>query len=66
MSKVSKFEAKAKFGEPCDAEVERSLANIRRAAEGLEVLQKEIAKSPQGKKSFSWQEFKSAVEDGRK
>lgn len=48
------------------AEGERNLADIRRAAEGLEALQKEIAESEKGKKSVSWEKFKSAVEEGRK
>ncbi|HZV34181.1 MAG TPA: type II toxin-antitoxin system prevent-host-death family antitoxin [Verrucomicrobiae bacterium] len=43
-----------------------NLSDIRRAAEGLEALQKEISKSAKGKKSVSWKEFKSAVEEGRK
>lgn len=43
-----------------------SLANIRRAAEGLEALQKEIAESGKSKSRFTWEEFKSAVEEGRK
>jgi prevent-host-death family protein len=48
------------------AEGGRSLADIKRAAEGLEALQKEIAGSSKGKKSVSWKEFKAAVEEGRK
>jgi prevent-host-death family protein len=47
------------------AEGARNLADIRRAAEGLEALQKEIAESGKGKE-LSWSEFKSAVEEGRK
>ena len=47
------------------AEGGRNLADIRRAAEGLEALQKEIAEASKGKRSGSWKEFKSAVEDGR-
>lgn len=48
------------------AENGRTLADIRRAAEGLEALQKEIANSGKGQKPVSWKEFKSAVEEGRK
>jgi len=48
------------------AEGGRNLADIKRAAEGLEALQKEIGGSSKGKKSVSWKEFKSAVEEGRK
>jgi prevent-host-death family protein len=48
------------------AEGGRNLADIRRAGEGLEELQKEIAGSGKGKKAVSWKEFKSAVEEGRK
>ena len=44
----------------------RSLAEIRRAAEGLEALQKEIAASISGKCVLSWKEFKSFVEEGRR
>lgn len=47
------------------AEGGQSLADIRRAAEGLEALQKEIAESAKGKKTITWKEFKSAVEEGR-
>ena len=48
------------------AEGGRTLADIRRAAEGLEALQKQIAESNKGKGSLSWKDFKSAVEEGRK
>jgi hypothetical protein len=48
------------------AENAPNLADIRRAAEGLETLQKEIAASSKAKKSISWKAFKSAVEEGRK
>ena len=48
------------------AEGGRNLADIRRAAEGLEALQKEIAEASKGRKAVSWKEFKSAVEEGRK
>jgi prevent-host-death family protein len=48
------------------AEGGRNLDDIKRAAEGLEALQKEIAQSSKGKKSDSWKEFRSAVEEGRK
>jgi len=43
-----------------------SLAEIRRAAEGLEALQKEIAAFNAGKRTVSWKEFKSFVEEGRR
>ncbi len=48
------------------AEGARSLADIRRAAEGLEALQAEIAQSSKGRKDLSWEDFKSAVAKGRK
>lgn len=48
------------------AEGGRNLADIKRAAEGLEALQKEIGGSGKGRKSVSWKEFKSAVEAGRR
>jgi prevent-host-death family protein len=48
------------------AEGGRSLAEVRRAAEGLEALQKEIALSTPGKRAVSWKEFKSMVEEGRR
>jgi prevent-host-death family protein len=48
------------------AEGGRNLADIRRAAEGLEALQREIAESSKGGKRVSWKDFKSAVEEGRK
>jgi len=48
------------------AEGGRNLADIRRAAEGLEALQKQIAQASKGKKGVSWEDFKSAVEEGRK
>jgi prevent-host-death family protein len=44
----------------------RSLAEIRRAAEGLEALQKEIAASSAGQRAVSWKEFKSFIEEGRR
>jgi len=44
----------------------RSLAEIRRAAEGLEALQKEIAVFNDGKRPVSWKEFKSFIEEGRR
>jgi len=47
------------------AEGGRNLADIRRAAEGLEALQKAIADSSKGKPPVAWKEFKSAVEEGR-
>jgi prevent-host-death family protein len=47
------------------AEGRRNLADIRRAAEGLEALQKEIAESGNGK-GLTWKDFKFAVEEGRK
>lgn len=48
------------------AEGRRNLADVRRAAEGLEALQKEIANSGKGKGHLAWKDFKSAVEEGRK
>jgi prevent-host-death family protein len=48
------------------AEGGQNLADIRRAAEGLEALQREIAESTKGKMGSTWNEFKSAVEEGRK
>ncbi|HEX4120970.1 MAG TPA: type II toxin-antitoxin system prevent-host-death family antitoxin [Verrucomicrobiae bacterium] len=48
------------------AEGGRNLADIRRAAEGLESLQKEIAQSNENKIPISWKDFKSAVEEGRR
>jgi len=47
------------------AEGGRNLADLRRAAEGLEALQKEIAESGKGK-GLAWKDFKSAIEEGRK
>jgi prevent-host-death family protein len=44
----------------------RSLAEVRRAAEGLESLQQEIAAFCAGKPVVSWKEFKSFVEEGRR
>ncbi len=43
-----------------------SLADIRRAGEGLEALQKEIGSSEEGKKSITWEDFKAAIEEGRR
>lgn len=48
------------------AEGGRNLADIRRAGEGLEALQREIAGSNGGRKTVSWKECKSAVEEGRR
>lgn len=48
------------------AEGRRNLTDIRRAAEGLEALQREIAESDKGKGRLTWKDFKSAVEEGRK
>lgn len=48
------------------AEGGKNLADIRRAAEGLEALQREIAQSNRKKGPVSWKEFKSFVEEGRK
>ncbi len=49
------------------AEGGANVADIRRAAEGLEALQDEIAKSNNAKKgALSWKDFKSAVEEGRR
>jgi prevent-host-death family protein len=44
----------------------RSLKEIRRAAEGLEALQKEIAAFSDGQRAVSWKEFKSWVQEGRR
>ena len=44
----------------------RSLKKVRRAAEGLEALQQEIAAFCAGKPAVSWKEFKSFVQEGRK
>jgi prevent-host-death family protein len=44
----------------------KSLVAIRRAAEGLEALQREIARFCAGKAAPSWKEFKSFVEEGRR
>jgi prevent-host-death family protein len=44
----------------------RSLEDIRRAAEGLEALQREIAAHGTGQRAMSWKEFKSYVEEGRR
>jgi prevent-host-death family protein len=43
-----------------------SLEEVRRAAEGLEALQREIAGFYAGKRAVSWKEFKSFVEEGRR
>jgi prevent-host-death family protein len=48
------------------AEGGRNLADLRRAAEGLEALQKEIAQSSKVKQDVSWEDFKSAIEAGRR
>jgi prevent-host-death family protein len=48
------------------AEGVESLADIRRAGEGLEALQKEIASSEEGKKSITWEDFKAAIGEGRR
>lgn len=47
------------------AEGGHDLADIRRAAEGLQVLQKSIAASRFGEDALSWESFKSAVAEGR-
>ena len=44
----------------------RSLEEVRRAAEGLESLQQEIAAFCAGKPAVSWKEFKSFVEEGHR
>ena len=44
----------------------RSLEEVRRAAEGLEALQREIAAHCADKPGVSWKEFKSFVEEGRR
>lgn len=46
------------------AEGGRNLADIRRAAEGLQALQSEIVASGEGK-GITWKQFKSAIEEGR-
>jgi prevent-host-death family protein len=43
----------------------RSLEQIRRAAEGLEALQKEIKASSARPRAVSWKEFKSFIEEER-
>ncbi len=43
-----------------------SLADIRRAGEGLQALQNEIAVSQEASKSVTWEDFKAAVEEGRR
>lgn len=43
-----------------------SLADIRRAGEGLEALQNEISVSITCGRAPSWEDFKSAVEEGRR
>lgn len=48
------------------AEGGRNLADIRRAAEGLEALQHEISDSQKKKRNLTWKDFKSAVEEGRR
>jgi prevent-host-death family protein len=48
------------------AEGGRSLEEVRRAAEGLEVLQQEIAGFCGARPDVSWKEFKSFVEEGRR
>jgi len=42
-----------------------SLAEVRRSAEGLEALQREIADYCGGKRPIDWKEFKTLVEKGR-
>ena len=44
----------------------RSLEQIRRAAEGLEALQKEIEASSARPSTVSWKEFKSFIQEGRR
>jgi prevent-host-death family protein len=48
------------------AEGAPGLEEVRRAAEGLEALQKEIAEFSGRKSRSSWKEFKSFVEEGRR
>jgi len=43
-----------------------TLAEVRRAGEGLEALQREIAAFRGDKAAISWKEFKSFVEEGRR
>ena len=47
------------------AEGKRSLADIRRAGEGLKALQKEIAANKKVKAPETWEKFKAFVEAGR-
>ena len=42
-----------------------ALAEVRRAAEGLVELQREIAAGPAGGKRIPWTQIKSFVEEGR-
>jgi prevent-host-death family protein len=44
----------------------QSLEGIRRAAEGLEALQSDIAHFGTGRPAVTWKEFKSFVEEGRR
>jgi prevent-host-death family protein len=48
------------------AEGEQSRAQVQRAVAGLRALQTEIAASPEGKRPFSWRDFKSFVAEGRR
>ena len=48
------------------AEGGRNPGDVRRAAEGLESLQKEIASQFKRSRSVSWKTFKLFVEKGRK
>ncbi len=48
------------------AEGAGNLADIRRAGDGLEALQHEISSLSMGEKAPSWEDFKSAVEEGRR
>jgi prevent-host-death family protein len=47
------------------AESGSTLAQVRRAGEGLEALQREIATFRGDKPAVSWRDFKSFVEEGR-
>jgi hypothetical protein len=72
MATIPAFEAKTKFGELLDRVMggeeigAKSLEGIRRAAKGLEALQKEIAAFGAGQRAVSWKGFKSLVEEGRR
>lgn len=64
MKSVSRFKKKRAVRVP--PEREQSLEEVRRAAEGLEALQKETAAYCTGKPPICWKEFKSFAEEGRR